>query len=348
MSKQKIILQDRDEVFTMEQDLRDNLNILRDVHKGSTIYNNKAIRLDGVGEKNGIITLATSRTTYFDFCASNRMIDYVKKNKRTIRDDLLYDPLFPRLEDSGLSNLLGFNCMIVSSDGYLIFVKRGSNVSIEKGKLGVGIQASVKYMYTHEKKGQKKISIEDIYNSVYYELKDELGVSLNDKTQIGSCFWDIYYDYVEAKPQLYFEIQLSDKDCRSSLQEIQEYVSKKDASMIKDGNSVVAIPVKEAQNIYISSFAIAYKNKYYSMVPSASYCVARFLENQRRRDVDYTIIEEYTKTKEYCKTKKHVVSKKCETKGRFGISRKYSKTKKHSDSKKYRVTKKFRKRRSRK
>lgn len=35
----------------MEQDLRDNLNILRDVHKGSTIYNNKAIRLDGVGEK---------------------------------------------------------------------------------------------------------------------------------------------------------------------------------------------------------------------------------------------------------------------------------------------------------
>lgn len=278
----EIILKDSDDIYRMSDDLLENLNILKDVHKNSNIYNNKSIRLDGVTEQNGRITLKTSRTTYFDFCASNRMIDYVKKNKRTIRDDHLFGPLFPTLEESGMSNLLGFNCMVVSSDGHLIFIKRGNNVSIEKGKLGVGIQASVKYMYTHIDKGKKIIDINDIYRSVYREFQDEIGVTLSDPESIGGCFTDVYYDYVEAKPQLYFEFYLNEDDNGSSLKDIEAYVSKKDKSMLKDGNSVVAIPFDMCEDIYVSNFALAYKDSYYSMVPSASYCVARFLENQRK------------------------------------------------------------------
>lgn len=276
-----IVLEDRNEIYRMDDDLLENLNIIKDVHKNSNIYNNKSIRLDGVTEQNGKITLKTSRTTYFDFCASNRMIDYVKKNKRTIRDDHLFGPLFPTLEESGLSNLLGFNCMVVSSDGYLVFIKRGRNVSIEKGKLGVGIQASIKYMYTHIDENKKIIDINDIYRSIYLELQDEIGVTLNNPESIGNCFLDVYYDYVEAKPQLYFEFYLNSDDKGSRLKDIEAYVSKKDKSMLKDGNSVVSIPLNKCEDIYISNFALAYKGDYYSMVPSASYCVARFLENQR-------------------------------------------------------------------
>ena len=209
------------------------------------------------------------------------MIDYVHKNKRTIRDDLLYGPLFPSLSESPLSNLLGFNCSIVTSDGYLIFIKRGSNVSIEKDKLGLGVQASVKYMYTHAEEGKKIIDIEGIYRSVEMEFVDELGVSLHSPEKIGKNLVDVYYDYVEGKPQLYFEFFLDNEDKNSSLKEISAYLAKKDKSMIKDGNSILAIPLKKAENIYISSFALAYEDQYYSMVPSASYCVARFLENIR-------------------------------------------------------------------
>ena len=278
----EIALEDSDTIYKMRDDLLENLNIIKDVHKNSNIYNNKAIRLNGITEENGKITLKTSRTTYFDFCASNRMIDYIKKNKRTIREDYLFGPLFPTLEESGMSNLLGFNCMVVSNDGYLVFIKRGSNVSIEKGKLGVGIQASIKYMYTHAEEHKKIININDIYRSVYRELQDEIGVTLHNPEVIGKYFTDIYYDYVEAKPQLYFEIFLSEKDEGGSLKDIKAYVSKKDKSMIKDGNTVVSIPFDKCEDIYVSNFALAYKANYYSMVPSASYCVARFLENQRQ------------------------------------------------------------------
>ncbi len=277
----EISLRDREEIFQMEESLKENLNILKDVHKNSNIYNNKCIRLDDVTELEDKVVLKTSRTSYFDFCASNRMIDYVHKNKRTIRDDLLYGPLFPSLSESPLSNLLGFNCSVVTSDGYLIFIKRGSNVSIEKDKLGLGVQASVKYMYTHAEEGKKIIDIEDIYRSVEMEFVDELGVSLHSPEKIGKNLVDVYYDYVEGKPQLYFEFFLDNEDKNSSLKEISAYLAKKDKSMIKDGNSILAIPLKKAENIYISSFALAYEDQYYSMVPSASYCVARFLENIR-------------------------------------------------------------------
>ncbi len=277
----EISLRDREEIFQMEESLKENLNILKDVHKNSNIYNNKCIRLDDVTELEDKVILKTSRTSYFDFCASNRMIDYVHKNKRTIRDDLLYGPLFPSLSESPLSNLLGFNCSVVTSDGYLIFIKRGSNVSIEKDKLGLGVQASVKYMYTHAEEGKKIIDIEDIYRSVEMEFVDELGVSLHSPEKIGKNLVDVYYDYVEGKPQLYFEFFLDNEDKNSSLKEISAYLAKKDKSMIKDGNSILAIPLKRTENIYISSFALAYEDQYYSMVPSASYCVARFLENIR-------------------------------------------------------------------
>ena len=112
-------------------------------------------------------------------------------------------------------------------------------------------------------------------------MQDEIGVTLNNPESIGNCFLDVYYDYVEAKPQLYFEFYLNSDDKGSRLKDIEAYVSKKDKSMLKDGNSVVSIPFNKCEDIYISNFALAYKGDYYSMVPSASYCVARFLENQR-------------------------------------------------------------------
>lgn len=277
----EVVLRDSEEVFQMNESLKENLNILNEVHKNSNIYNNKNIRLDNVTEDGNRVILKTSRTTYFDFCASNRMIDYVHKNKRTIRNDLLYGPLFPSLSQSPLSNLLGFNCSVISSDGYLIFIKRGSKVSIEKNKLGLGVQASIKYMYTHAEEGKKIIDMEDIYRSVEMEFLDELGVTLESPEKINNKLVDVYYDYVEGKPQLYFEVFLDEKDKNSSLKDISAYVSRKDKSMTKDGNSVIAIPLDRAENIYVSPFALAYENQYYSMVPSASYCAARFLENIR-------------------------------------------------------------------
>lgn len=121
-------------------------------HKTSEIYNNPNIRVNNwVEQKNGDFIIYTGRTTYFNSLVTNRSMDYVIDKNLSIREIFECGPYLTSLSKSLLSNHLGFNGLVESSDGYFVFIDRGKNVSIGKDTLGTSIGASLKLKYALNK-----------------------------------------------------------------------------------------------------------------------------------------------------------------------------------------------------
>ena len=67
---------------------------------------------------------------------TNRVMDFRMKNEMAVRDILQYGPFVPDISESVLSNHLGFNGFIITSDNKLPLVKRSNDMSIAKGTYG--------------------------------------------------------------------------------------------------------------------------------------------------------------------------------------------------------------------
>lgn len=288
-------------------------------HSASSLFNNIVIRVDDFHAKEGRIHLQTSRSTYFASMVTNRAVDFRFNDGPTVRRIFDYDLHTPPLRDSRLSNHLGFNIVVTTSDGYMVFVERSKNMSIGKRSYGTGVGASLKTRYAILA-DEDRVTLKGIENAVIYETIDELNLrkkgdpSLEDKANIcPEDFFDLsmddnylafYRDLVEGgKPQLLFWL-----DLKMSFSELQQNAwrtkSDGDKALLSDGNRYVGITLDDLQRAIILPDGIAanvafFKDRkrfsgeepkvecklaFLPMVPSASASVAIYRDSPHYRN----------------------------------------------------------------
>lgn len=195
-----IIINDSQDIYELPFLLQSNYSNIFEVHDTSITYNNVNIRMNGMTLDNGKLTLETQRTTYYNSLVTNRAADFEFCDGVSVRKIFEPGPRMSSLELSQLSNHIGFNGFIESSDGYVVFVYRASDMSIGKNTFGDSIAASMKAKYALNEEGE--FTYFGLRRSVVSEIKDELKIEEADIQLDSLCIFAIYRDCVECgKPQ---------------------------------------------------------------------------------------------------------------------------------------------------
>ncbi|MBO5231311.1 MAG: hypothetical protein J6B88_01685 [Clostridia bacterium] len=277
-----------EEEFLLPEFSKQHYTELMAAHGGSKTYNQTMLRLDNIYENNNVIKMFFSKTTYFNSLVTNRALDYEIEGV-TLRDLYAYGPFLTPLKDSKLSNHLGFNGMISTSDEYFIFIKRGKHVSIAKNTLQCSIAASLKTKYAIK---DNKLTKENIKTAICEEIFDEL--KLEKLIKVKNCnveelkkflFSDFsfennvlyfYRDFLEGgKPQLmfYYKLNVSYKELS---QAYEKKADKIDCSV--DGHKMLFVKKEDINKIYMTSDTLVIENKHYYSTPSAVGTLALMLK----------------------------------------------------------------------
>ncbi len=100
-----------------------------------------------------------------------------------------------------MSNHLGCNGIIVTSDKRTILIKRSKSVSIGKSTYATSVGASIKAKYALD--GHQTFSLPGLKHAILREIEDELKIPAEHITDL--LFLAAYRDLVEGgKPQLAF------------------------------------------------------------------------------------------------------------------------------------------------
>jgi hypothetical protein len=201
----------------MDDNIIANAPFLIGAHNFSKISNNKTIRLDDVDydEKSKVLNLSTSRTSYYHMLISNRCMDYEFNNGITLRNMFEYGSTVSPLEKSKLSNQIGINGLIFSSDGWVLIEKRGRNKSTWKNEFGQPLSLSMKENKLGINKTSSKIkpgeeSAESaIRNIISDSIERGYGLTMDKdySFDIKHNFLGVVRDLLEGgKPNLYFSI----------------------------------------------------------------------------------------------------------------------------------------------
>ena len=267
-----------------------NYDELFSAHRSSNVYNNVNIRVDGwdVGE-DGLFVINTSRTTYFNGLVTNRAIDYKLNSGLTLREILESGPMVNNLENSELSNHLGFNGFVETNDNFIIFVSRGKDVSVGKRTLGSSIAASLKTKYCLSEDGA--FTEKGLRSSILSEISDELGIPTKLLEHESLNIFGAYRDLVEGgKPQLIFyykstqtfnEIEAAFKlPQKSKIKKKDRTVrDKQEYKMLKDGNEILAIPKNDLfNNTTLSASSFLWNGRTWQIVPSTTASIALLKE----------------------------------------------------------------------
>ncbi len=257
-----------------------NFDKLIEAHKVSTIYNNLNIRVDDWYLSGDKFVMMTSRTTYFDSMITNRVMDYMLENGICIRNMYEFGPSVSPLKSSKLSNHLGFNAFIESSDGEIAFVQRSSAVSIGKKTYGNSVGASLKTKYALSEDGT--FNIKGLESGLLNEIKDELSI---EKEFIESYhIIAAYRDLVEGgKPQLLVYAK-SKLDKMAIMQKFDYKKRNKAKKMESDGTKVVWVKKSDLSNMSITPEGIMYRGRFLPMLPSASASVVMLIRHLKKND----------------------------------------------------------------
>lgn len=254
----------------------------------SVVYNQINIRLNSLETNtNGIVTLHTGRTYYFDSLITNRASDYQMKSGKTIRDMYEPGPYIRSLEDSKFSNHLGFNGFVITKDGKIPFIYRSNDVSIGKGTWANSIGASLKTKYAVEKKSQHYFTLKGLGNSILREIEDELGVNcsgISEQESVKSVI-AFYRDLVEAgKPQFLFfmELPVTSEELEAAFTEKANKKKSGESKVIQDGKIIEFFTVDELKSAKITPGKFVVRKdkseKEYKIMPSASACIVMLIE----------------------------------------------------------------------
>lgn len=124
--------------------VRENSLALMEAHKGSSYKNSVTIRLNDVDYQDGVLTLKTGRSQYFDMLITNRCMDYELHGLTTVRQ--VYesgDRVLP-LSKTKMGNQIGINGLVFTRDGYLLVEKRGYGKTTWKNKFAQPISLAMK------------------------------------------------------------------------------------------------------------------------------------------------------------------------------------------------------------
>lgn len=207
----KIKIYDKKEkYFELPKQICNISDYIFDVHKGSVVYNNINIRLDDFQYSNNIISLYTSRTYYYDSLITNKACDLELKDGRSIREIFEPGPYIKPFNITKMSNHIGFNGIVRTSDGYIPLVMRGRDVSIAKGVLATSVSASLKSKYAIDRQSHE-FTLSGLACAIRNEVFDEIGIdlsSISDEEMIKSIRY-FYRDLVECgKPQFFVYLDL--------------------------------------------------------------------------------------------------------------------------------------------
>lgn len=185
-------------------------------HKYSNLANNLTIRLDDISFENDILKMHTSRSYYYHMLLTNRCMDFQILDGMSIRKIYEFGSKVSLLKDSKLSNQIGINGMIVTSDGYLLVEKRDRKKTTWKNKFAQPISLALK-------SGDLKLDENDLMENTF-EYANKKMMDVIKKTMNGNFglkeedyeelsfeknFLGIARDLLEGgKPNLYFVVTL--------------------------------------------------------------------------------------------------------------------------------------------
>ncbi len=279
----KIEIQDSRAKYVLPQMICEHFGELFEAHSTSTVYNQLAIRVDDWEMENGKFVIKTSRTTYFDSLVTNRAMDFCWSNGLTIREQFEYGPYLHGLKESCLSNHLGFNGFIESSDGYIVLMKRGNKLSIGKGTYGSSVGASLKAKYALI---DGKFTREGLRKGILKEIENELKISEEglEAFSLDEHLIAAYRDLVEGgKPQLLFYIKSKwpkDKIETNFFEKIKGVEKSKKYELLEDGRRFLWISQKDIKEkkICILPDQIVYDGRPYHMMPSVAASIVMLTE----------------------------------------------------------------------
>lgn len=208
-------------------------------HKHSQTANNLTIRLDDISVDNNKVIFHTSRTYYYHMLLTNRCMDYKLSNGMSIRGLYEFNKQISYLSESKLSNQIGINGMIITTDGYLLLEKRDRKKTTWKNKFAQPISLALKAS------DLKLDNISVMENTIKYANDKLLGVikktmkanfGLMEKDyellSLEKNFLGLARDLLEGgKPNFYFAVTVnySSKDFAKLLKENAAKKNKEEA-----------------------------------------------------------------------------------------------------------------------
>lgn len=280
----KVRIYDSQALFELPQFIAEHRGELLSAHTTSDVYNQLCVRVSYWTQHNDDFAIYTMRTTYYDSLVTNRAMDYRLGEGFSLRDLYQYGPFPPLLtEDSPLSNHLGFNAFVVTSNRKIPFVWRGSKNSIGKRTFGSSIGASLKTKYSLDKNGN--LSVDSIRSAVINEVRDELKINKADIVMSPFSQWFIaaYRDLVEGgKPQLLLilHVRKSSEEINKTFQEAIR--SKKTTTQrwdlekrrMEDGERLLWISIDELMECAVGLDSIVLRRTCLQTTPSTAASVA--------------------------------------------------------------------------
>lgn len=293
---------DKDKFYELPSIIQSNSKGILEAYKVVDVYNSINIRLDDIIEAKDTVTLKLSRSQYYYSLLTNRAPDYELDSGISIREAFEPGPYLMDLNKSKLSNHLGFNGFVLTSDNKIPFILRSNKVSIGKKTLANSIGASLKVKYAVDK--NKALKDNPFGESIIHEIYDELNVSSIDgfkdmsveeslKLSAKEAERDIicfYRDLVECgKPQFLFfsKINLSSIDINTSIKKKPDAKENRSKHVLKDGNKVILFDLEDVINnieVGYDYIRVKGKKKKYYMMPSAAACtmvLISYLRNQK-------------------------------------------------------------------
>lgn len=186
-------------------------------HKYSKMANNLTIRLNDLQVNDDVVSLITSRTYYYHMLLTNRCMDFKIPSGMSVRSLYEFNSKITPLNESKLSNQIGINGMIITSDGYLLLEKRDRKKTTWKNKfaqpISLALKASdLKLSSNDVMKDTLEYAEEKMLGVIIKTIKTNFGLTENDydKLTLSESFLGVARDLLEGgKPNLYFVVTLN-------------------------------------------------------------------------------------------------------------------------------------------
>lgn len=258
-----------EEKFALDDFLVNVISDLFVAHKYSYAENNYTVRLNDAhyNPESHEITLFTRPTTYYNMLLTNRCMDFELARGVTIRNMFEYREKISTLRSSTLSNQIGINGLIITSDGYLLLERRTRKKTTWKNKYAQPISLSMKfsdlasYFETRSIRGEdekyvdhicQKIDDKYVAESMFKDIikktvKSNYGIKEDQyEFHFSKNFMGIARDLVEGgKPNFYFYIVLKKnaEETRKIIQKasaVSEYDNRKSEEEKAEGMSAIS------------------------------------------------------------------------------------------------------------
>lgn len=209
-------------------------------HSHSRTTNNSTVRLKDFSLDGKLVTLNTERSSYYRMLLTNRCMDYELENGMTVRTMFEYHKTVSPLDESKMSNQIGINGTIVTSDGYLLIEKRDRKKTTWKNKFAQPISLALKEDDLCER-GKRTIgdTVEEaetrMLGVIRKTVRSNFGLTEEDygKLSFEENFMGIARDVLEGgKPNLFFSVTVK-YTARELLEKLRENAAQIGKNAIK-------------------------------------------------------------------------------------------------------------------